>query len=72
MLAALATEREAAAANLAPGLIQTSLGGSLRGIGGSPILGSGEVALILDVPALAQLAADASAPPPSAARLLQP
>ena len=44
----------------------------LRGIGGSTILGSGEVALILDVPALAQLAADASAPPPSAARLLQP
>ena len=38
MLAALATEREAAAANLAPGLIQTSLGGSLRGIGGSRLV----------------------------------
>ena len=38
VLAALATEREAAAANLAPGLIQTSLGGSLRGIGGSRLV----------------------------------
>lgn len=32
--------------------------GAVRGISGSTILGSGEVALILDVPALIQLAAD--------------
>jgi two-component system chemotaxis sensor kinase CheA len=30
----------------------------LRGIGGSTILGSGEVALILDVPALVQIVTD--------------
>jgi two-component system chemotaxis sensor kinase CheA len=35
---------------------------SLRGISGSSILGSGEVALIFDVAALAHLAAHAAAP----------
>ena len=36
---------------------------SLRGMSGSSILGNGEVALIFDVPALGQLAADASGQP---------
>ncbi len=35
--------------------------GNLKGIGGSTILGSGEVALILDIPALIQRAVDAEA-----------
>jgi two-component system chemotaxis sensor kinase CheA len=35
---------------------------SLRGMSGSSILGSGEVALIFDVPALGQLAGQRSAP----------
>lgn len=38
VLAALATERDTAAANLTPGLIQTRFGGSLRRIGGSRLV----------------------------------
>ena len=34
----------------------------VRGLGGSTILGSGEVALILDVPALVQLASEGGRP----------
>jgi two-component system chemotaxis sensor kinase CheA len=36
---------------------------NLKGVGGSTILGSGEVALILDVPQLVQLARDRRARP---------
>lgn len=41
----------------------------VRCVSGSTILGSGEVGLILDVPALVRQAAERSAPPPGVARL---